>query len=68
MFTDFYYKMVIEKNNLFEDNPINQNNLTTSKNFIVSCYNEFSVDYDNELKEKVKTLTNLAGDIEIFEL
>ena len=68
MFTEFYYKMVIEKNNLFEDNPINQNNLTTSKNFIVSCYNEFSTDYDNELKEKVKTLTNLAGDIEIFEL
>ena len=58
----------IEYNDLFEENPINQNNLNTSKNFIISCYNQFSTNYDTKLKEKVKTLTNLAGDIEIFEL
>lgn len=67
-FTEFYYKIVIEHNDLFEENPINQNNLNTSKNFIISCYNQFSTNYDTKLKEKVKTLTNLAGDIEIFEL
>ena len=67
-FTEFYYKIVIEYNDLFEENPINQNNLNTSKNFIISCYNQFSTNYDTKLKEKVKTLTNLAGDIEIFEL
>ena len=67
-FTEFYYKIVIDNNDLFEENPVNQNNLNTSKNFIISCYNQFSTNYDTKLKDKVKTLTNLAGDIEIFEL
>lgn len=65
-FTNYYYRVVIEKGG--ELASLNNNNLINSKNFIINCYKEFVTDYDDKLKKRINTLTNLAGNIEVFEL
>jgi hypothetical protein len=65
-FTNYYYKVVIEKGG--ELKTLNNNNLINSKNFIINCYKDYVTEYDDEIKKRINTLTNLAGNIEVFEL
>jgi hypothetical protein len=65
-FTDYYYKVVLEKK--VSSDKINQNNLINSKNFIINCYKEYVTKYDQDVLNKIKKLSNLGGDIETFEL
>jgi len=65
-FTNYYYQTVIEGGGKLAS--LNQNNLTNSKNFIINCYKEYNKKYDKNLKSKINQLTNLGGNVEVFEL
>ena len=65
-FTNYYYKVVLEKGG--ELSTLNKNNLINAKNFIIGCYKDFVSDYNEELVSKIKKLSNLGGNIEVFEL
>ena len=65
-FTNYYYKVVIEKGG--ELSTLNNNNLINAKNFVINCYKEYVTKYDNKMVNKIKKLSNLGGNIEVFEL
>jgi len=58
--------VVLEKGG--ELSTLNKNNLINAKNFIIGCYKDFVSDYNEELVSKIKKLSNLGGNIEVFEL
>ena len=65
-FTNYYYKVVLEKGGKLS--KLNKNNLINAKNFIIGCYKGFVADYDEKLVSKIKKLSNLDGNVEVFEL
>ena len=65
-FTNYYYKSVLKTGVNSKD--INKNNVINSKNFVIGCYKEYVSKYDNNMIDKIKDLSNLSGNIEVFEL
>ena len=65
-FTNYYYKSVLKTGVNFKN--VNNNNLINSKNFVIGCYKEYVSKYDNNMIDKIKDLSNLSGNIEVFEL
>ena len=65
-FTNYYYKSVLKTGVNFK--YVNNTNLINSKNFVIGCYKEYVSKYDDNMINKIKDLSNLSGNIEVFEL
>ena len=65
-FTNYYYMSVKKTGVNFKD--VNKNNINNSKNFVIGCYKEYVSKYDNNMIEKIKYLSDLANEKEVFEL